>query len=163
VTRPTGHLLAQEREELPGLGQPAPAGALGIERVEPPGDRLLVRGEHGELGSEEPGPEVVVVEDVEVAAGARLPLPHEEADLHELTDRPADRGGADLKPLGQLGGGVPVGVVGQGVGEDPGRHRLHPGLAEHQGEALHEPQQRGPLPVLGRRHAGQRTRRTADF
>ena len=91
----------------------------------------------GHLGCDDARPQVSVVEHEQVAARARLAFADEQAELDQLTHRPADRRGTDLQPGREVPGGVPVGVVGQGVRQDTRRHGRHPGLAQHEREALH--------------------------
>jgi hypothetical protein len=130
-------LVAQEAEELLRLGQPLAATGVTTDQVSRVPHRLFPHPEHGEPGGQDGRPGVLVVDPVELGAGAGGALLEQEASGDEVAHRARHRRRADAEPLGEVGGGVPVGVLGQRVGEDPRRHPRHPALGQHRGQLVH--------------------------
>jgi len=62
--------------------------------------------EHRDAGHRDRAPHVVVMDAVEVRAGARLALAHQQVRHDQVAHRPRDGRRADLEPLGEVGGGV---------------------------------------------------------
>jgi hypothetical protein len=84
----------------------------------------------------------VVGHPVVIPAGARHPLLVHQAELDQVAYRAGNRGRADLKDVGQLGGGEPAGVGDQEGDEHPGRHGRDPGGDQHRREPLDVTEQR---------------------
>ena len=80
----------------------------------------------------------VVVQAVDVAAGAGLALAAQQVDLDQVANGAGDRRGADLQPLGELRGGQPAGVGREQRREHARGHARHAAVLEHGAEPLDE-------------------------
>jgi hypothetical protein len=75
-----------------------------------------------------------------ITTRARLAFLAEQADLDQIANGTGDRGWAHPQTSGQLCRGVPVGIDGEHVGENPGRHSRNAGLDQDKRKLLDEPQ-----------------------
>src|SRR5689334_4820231 len=101
-----GHLLLEEREELPRLGEPGPRRGVRADRRDALGQRAGPAAQVVVAANARHVPDVVA-DAVMVLARARDALAVDPLRLREDADRAGDRARAAVQPLGELRGGEP--------------------------------------------------------